>query len=352
MHAISSLRVGLVGATGAVGEEVLSILASRGVPPGALRLFASERSRGKSVPFGEAALPVQVLEEGCFDGLDAVLFTAGASVSHRWVPEAVAAGAYGIDNTSQSRLDADIPLVVPEINGALLPGTRSIAAVPNCAAVQLVMVLHPLHKAVGLRSVRVATYQSVSGGGKRAMAELADQSHAFLHGKDHPSELFPHPIAFNCIPQIPQCDAFGEDGFTVEETKIMQETRKILEDDRLRISATCVRVPVYRAHGEAVFVETERPCSVEQARELLAAAPGVCVADDPGGQRYPMPREAAGRDEVFVGRIRRDPASEQGLALWIVGDNLRKGAALNAVQILEALAARGVFSRGKVFQPS
>jgi aspartate-semialdehyde dehydrogenase len=331
-----SYRVAVVGATGAVGPEVLSILAERRFPASDVVPFASARSAGTRVDFAGEQLEVRELTEDSLAGFDLALFSAGGGTSKRFAPEAVRRGCMVVDKSSAFRMDPQVPLVVPEVNGAAAAAHRGIIANPNCSTIQLVCALKPLHDAARVLRMQIATYQAVSGTGSRAVDELRSQSLASLQGETVRADVYPHPIAFNALPQ---CDVFEGDE-TTEESKLVRETHKIMEDDSIGISATCVRVPVWRSHSEAVWIETERPLGPTQARELLAAAPGVTVVDDPANARYPMAIEAAGGDQVLVGRIREDRSRPNGLALWVVADNLRKGAALNGVQIAELLARR------------
>ena len=331
-------RVAVVGATGAVGPEVLAILADRGFPAAEVVPFASARSAGSRVGFAGEQLEVRELTDDSLAGFDLALFSAGAGTSRRYAPEAVKRGCMVIDKSSAFRMDPQVPLVVPEVNPDAAEGHRGIISNPNCSTIQLVVALKPLHDRARIRNVTVATYQAVSGTGKRAMEELRDQSQAALGGGDVQASVYPHPIAFNVLPH---CDAFdGPDTF--EETKLIKETHKILGDDSIGISATCVRVPVWRSHSEAVWIETEQPLTAGEARQLLEGAPGVRVVDDPSAAGYPTPSEAAGGDDVLVGRIREDGSRRNGLALWVVADNLRKGAALNGVQIAELLVRRNL----------
>ena len=331
-------RVAVVGATGAVGPEVLAILADRGFPAAEVVPFASARSAGSRVGFAGEQLEVRELTDDSLAGFDLALFSAGAGTSRRYAPEAVKRGCMVIDKSSAFRMDPQVPLVVPEVNPDAAEGHRGIISNPNCSTIQLVVALKPLHDRARIRHVTVATYQAVSGTGKRAMDELRDQSQAALGGGDVQASVYPHPIAFNVLPH---CDAFdGPDTF--EETKLVKETHKILGDDSIGISATCVRVPVWRSHSEAVWIETEQPLTADEARQLLEGAPGVRVVDDPSAAGYPTPSEAAGDDDVLVGRIREDGSRRNGLALWVVADNLRKGAALNGVQIAELLVQRNL----------
>lgn len=330
-------NVAVVGCTGAVGLEMISILQQRNFPLDSLRLMASARSKGKKLKFRDEDIEVEELKEGIFDGVDIVLSSAGGSISEWFAPGAVKQGAVIVDNTSAFRMDPEVPLVVPEVNAHAIAGHKGIIANPNCSTIQMVLVLKPLHDEGKIRRVVVSTYQAVSGSGTRAINELLDESRAVLDGESYERSIFPHQIAFNCIPQIPQSDAFDKDGYTSEEKKMIRETCKILEDDSIKISATTVRVPVVRSHSESINVETEKKITAARARELLAGMPGVEVLDDPSRQLYPLAAEAAGKDEIFVGRIREDNSIANGLDLWVVGDNLRKGAALNAVQIAERL---------------
>lgn len=326
--------VGVVGATGVVGREFLHVLEERRFPVSEVRLYASGRSAGESLVFRGREVVVQNLAQADFDGVDLVLSSAGASVSQEFAPRAVAAGAVVVDNSSAFRMDPDVPLVVPEVNPEAARSHHGVIANPNCSTIQLVVVLWPIHRAFGLKRVVVSTYQAVSGAGRKAMEELMSQCVALLNQRPLRIERFPHQIAFNVLPQI---DVFEEDGSTREEAKVVRESRKILGLPDLRIAATAVRVPVMNGHAESVNVETERPCPPEAVREVLSAAPGVVVHDDPAELAYPMPLLASGRDEVFVGRIRKDGSVANGVALWVCADNLRKGAALNAVQIAELL---------------
>jgi aspartate-semialdehyde dehydrogenase len=317
---------------------MLEILAERRFPVGAVHAVASERSIGKRVRFSGRELDVKPLSAFDFGGVDIALFSAGGATSIEHAPRAAASGAVVVDNTSAFRRDEDVPLVVPEVNPHdLAERPRGIIANPNCSTIQMVVALAPLHRRARIRRIVVATYQSVSGAGNRAMEELRLASAAALAGEAiEPGPVFPYPIAFNCLPQI---DVFTDDGYTKEEHKMMFETRKIFGDQTIRVSATCVRVPVLVGHAEAINVEFEKPISPEEARELLAVAPGVELVDAPQERRYPMQNLCAGRDPVLVGRIRRDPSRENTLDMWIAADNLRKGAALNAVQIAELLLA-------------
>jgi aspartate-semialdehyde dehydrogenase len=333
-------RVGVLGATGLVGTTILDVLVERGFPVAELVPFASERSVGKRIDWNGAALECRVLSEETIQGLDVVLSSAGGSVSAEWAPRLVEAGAVVVDNTSHFRMREDVPLVVAEVNPDAVEGHRGIVANPNCSTMQMVVALKPLYDEAGIERLVISTYQAVSGTGKGAIDELLGQARAALADQEPVAAIYPHQIAFNALPQA---GSFADgDDHTDEERKLINETRKILGDEQIRISATCVRVPVLTGHSEAVNVETREPLSPQRARELLEAAPGVTVVDDPAAARYPMAIEAAGRDDVLVGRIRRDPGNERALDLWVVSDNLRKGAATNAVQVAELLAERGL----------
>jgi aspartate-semialdehyde dehydrogenase len=335
---VSRPRVAVVGATGAVGPVVLEVLHERGFPAAEVAAFASARSAGSRVAFAGEELEVRELTADALEGFDLALFSAGGSTSRRYAPEAVARGCVVVDKSSAFRMDAGVPLVVPEVNPDAAEGHHGIVANPNCSTIQLVAALKPLHDAAGLTHVTVATYQAVSGTGAGAVEELRRQSQTVLDGEQPTASVYPHPIAFNVLPQ---CDAF-DGASTLEETKLVRETHKILGDSGIAISATCVRVPVWRGHSEAVWIETREPLGAERARELLARAPGVRVVDDPAAGAYPLPSQAVGTDDVLVGRIRTDSSRRNGLSLWVVADNLRKGAATNGVQIAELLMQRGL----------
>jgi aspartate-semialdehyde dehydrogenase len=336
----SGYKVGVLGATGLVGTTILELLAQRGFPASEVIAFASERSAGRAIEWGDEELEVRALSEEAIQGLDIVLSSAGGAISAEWTPKLVEAGAVVVDNTSHWRMHDEVPLVVAEVNPDDLGGHKGIVANPNCSTMQMVVALKPLYDAAGIERLVISTYQAVSGTGKAAIHELREQSHAVLDGGDPVASVYPRQIAFNALPQA---GGFADgDDHTDEERKLINETRKILGDEAIRVSATCVRVPVVTGHSEAVNVETREPLDPGRARELLAAAPGVTVLDDPATARYPMAIEAAGRDDVFVGRIRRDPGNERALDLWIVSDNLRKGAATNAVQVAELLVERGL----------
>jgi aspartate-semialdehyde dehydrogenase len=332
-------RVAVVGATGQVGTLMLALLRERAFPAREIVPFASERSVGRELEGADA--PVQPLSEESIQGFDIALFSAGGSTSGEWAPRFVQAGAVVIDNSSRWRMQPDVPLVVSEVNPDALASHRGLIANPNCSTMQMVVALKPLYDEAGIERLVISTYQAVSGTGKLAVDELLDQSHALLHERDiQAPSSYAHQIAFNALPHAGSF-APGDD-HTDEERKLINETRKILGDPRISISATCVRVPVVNGHSEAVNVQTRAELTPERARELLESAPGVRVLDDPAAALYPLAIEATGSDEVFVGRIRRDPGHERALDLWVVADNLRKGAATNAVQLAELLHERGL----------
>jgi aspartate-semialdehyde dehydrogenase len=335
------VRVAVVGATGAVGSTILGVMRERGFPADEIVPFASERSVGRQIDYGDQDLEVQPLSDETVQGFDIALFSAGGSRSEEWAPRFVDAGAVVVDNSSFWRMHEDVPLVVAEVNPEALTEHRGIVANPNCSTMQMVVALKPILDAVGIERIVVSTYQSVSGTGQKAVEELHDQAEAVINAKELPApSVYPHQIAFNVLPHV---ETFKDgDDYTTEERKLMAETRKILADESLRISATCARVPVYTGHSESVNLETRDPLSPEECRALLVDAPGVVVVDDPSDGVYPLAIDAAGRDDVLVGRIRRDPSHERCLNLWIVGDNLRKGAATNAVQLAELLYERGL----------
>jgi aspartate-semialdehyde dehydrogenase len=347
------VRVAVVGATGAVGTRMLQVLSERSFPAESVRALASERSAGKNVAFGGHQLRVEALDAVDLAEFDLALFSAGGAVSEEWAPKFVAAGAVVVDNSSFWRMHDDVPLVVAEVNPDAIESHRGIVANPNCSTMQMAVALAPIHRAVGIERIVVSTYQPVSGTGRRAMDELRDQAHAVLHDAEPPApQVYPHRIAFNVLPQVETFKA--DDDYTTEERKVMAETRKILgaREDELQISATCVRVPVLYGESESVNVQTRKPLSPQACRELLARAPGVVVVDAPAQGVYPLASEAAGRDEVLVGRIRRDPSHERCLNLWVVGDNLRKGAATNAVQLAELLHERDLIRRAGTPAPA
>jgi aspartate-semialdehyde dehydrogenase len=341
--AADGYKVGVLGATGLVGSTILAVLAERDFPAAEVVPFASARSAGKELEWNGSTLVCRELSEDSIQGLDLVLSSAGGSVSAEWTPRLAAAGATVVDNTSHWRMHDDVPLVVAEVNPEALEGHSGIVANPNCSTMQMVVALKPLFDEAGIERLVISTYQAVSGTGKAAIDELRSQSRAVLDGERPLASIYPHPIAFNALAQAGSF-APGDD-HTDEERKLINETRKILGDHEIKVSATCIRVPVVTGHSEAVNVETKRELSPERARELLAAAPGVTVVDDPAAGRYPMAIEAAGKDGVFVGRIRRDPGNERALDIWVVADNLRKGAATNAVQVAELLVERDLLGR-------
>lgn len=323
--------VAVVGATGLVGRKMMQVLEERKFPVNRLVPLASERSAGKEVQFNGKSVKVQKLEPRSFEGVHVALFSAGAGVSKEFAPHAVKAGAVVIDNSSAFRMDEGTPLVVPEVNRHAIFRHKGIIANPNCSTIQMVVVLKPLHDRFRIRRVVVSTYQSVTGAGQRAVAQLEDE----IAGRPLRDKKFPHPIAYNCLPHI---DVFFDDGYTKEEVKMMLETKKIMEAN-VDVTATTVRVPVMGGHSESVNIEFENPCTVSEVRSILQRAPGVIVQDDPAKNLYPMPLNSYDKDEVFVGRIRKDETIPSGVNLWIVSDNIRKGAATNAVQIAEALIA-------------
>ncbi len=329
-----SYRVAIVGATGAVGAELLTVFERRSFPVASLRLLASSRSAGRLVQFRGKSLPVEELSEQSFDNIDIAFFSAGGDISRRFVPAARKSGAIVIDNSSVFRMEPGVPLVIPEINGEDVRQHRGLIANPNCTTAVALMALYPLHRTFHVRRIFAASYQAVSGSGARAIAELKQQVDSAAQNLPQVASVFPHLIAFNVLPHV---DVFLEDGYTKEEKKMENESRKIMHHPDFRASTTCVRVPVYRAHSVAVSAEFERPVSVEQAREVLAKAPGLELVDEPHANKYPTPLDVAGKDNCQVGRVRRDCAFDNGLAFWVSGDQLLKGAALNAVQIAELL---------------
>jgi len=326
--------VAVVGATGAVGNEMVSTLKQREFPVEKLRLFASERSEGKIVEFGASEIAVETLNEKSFEGIDIALFSAGAERSKLWAPVAVRSGCVVIDNSSQWRMDPEVPLVVPEVNPHDLKWHKGIIANPNCSTIQMVIVLKPIHNAAKIKRVVVTTFQSVSGTGQKAMNELLQQTRDLLNFREIQCNVYPYQIAFNVLPHI---DKFLDNGYTKEEMKMVNETRKILGDDSIRVTATTVRVPVFRCHSESLNIETGKKLKPNEVRAILSTAPGVVVYDSPEKNIYPVPIDVAGKDGTYVGRIREDETIENGINMWIVADNLRKGAALNAVQIAEKL---------------
>ncbi len=338
------MRVAVVGATGAVGSTILGVMRERGFPASEVVAFASERSAGRTIDHAGRRLRVQSLTPEAVEGFDLALLSAGSGISEQWAPRFAEAGAVAVDNSSFWRMREDVPLVVAEVNPEALVSHRGIVANPNCSTMQLVVALAPIRAAAGIERIVVSTYQSVSGTGQRAVEELHEQSAAIVEAQElAPPRVYPHQIAFNVLPQV---ETFKDgDDYTTEERKVMAETRKILGDEAIGISATCARVPVYTGHSESVNVQTREPLDPDRCRALLAEAPGVVVVDDPADGLYPLAVEAAGRDDVLVGRIRRDPSHDRCLNLWVVGDNLRKGAATNAVQLAELLHARDLLAR-------
>lgn len=332
----SEYHVAVAGATGAVGNEMLRILEEQEFPVASLKLLASSRSAGKTLDFRGESLHVEELRDDSFEGVDIALFSAGAAASRQFAPAAAESGCVVIDNSSGWRMDPEVPLVVPEVNPHAVADYRrkGIIANPNCSTIQMVVVLKPIYDAAGIERVVVSTYQAVSGTGKNAMEELTEQTRNLLTFQEVTPEVYPHRIAFNCFPHI---GSFLENGYTEEEMKMVHETHKIMEDPNIRVSATTVRIPVFYGHSEAVNIQTKRKLSAKEARVLLFQAPGVRVMDNPDERIYPMPSEAAGINDTLVGRIREDISIENGLDLWIVADNIRKGAALNTVQIAELL---------------
>ncbi|HOX08420.1 MAG TPA: aspartate-semialdehyde dehydrogenase [Planctomycetota bacterium] len=326
--------VAIAGATGAVGIEMIRTLEQRKFPVKKLRLLASERSIGKKLKFHGADVVVEELTENSFKGIELALFSAGAERSRTFAPAAVSAGAVVVDNSSAFRMDDTVPLVVPEVNPQEVAKHRGIIANPNCSTIIALVPLWPLHKAAKITRLVAATYQAVSGTGAKAIDELEGQVRAWAAGQPMTKGVYPHQIAFNVLPQVGPADASG---YTQEEKKLLHETRKIFGDGHIRVSATCVRVPVFRSHSEALFIETEKKLTAAEAKAILAKAPGVILKDDVNANQYPMPIEASGHGEVIVGRLREDSSCDKGLALWVAGDQLLKGAALNAVQIAEIL---------------
>lgn len=336
-------RVAILGATGAVGDVLRRVLAEREFPLDDLVCLASPRSAGKRVPFGDDEVEVQAVSPEAFEGVDIALFSAGATRSREWAPIAVERGAVVVDNSSAFRMQPDVPLVVADVNPEAAREHRGIVANPNCSTMQLMPVLKPILDTAGIERVTIATYQAVSGTGQSAIEGLLSEASRSLGGESAEASVYPHPIAFNALPVAGSFA--GDDGYTDEELKLVNESRKILSAPQLRVSATCVRVPVVTGHSEAVWVETTRPLTPEALRDLLMEREGIVVVDDPASHAYPTPLAAAGSDDVFVGRIRRDLGSDNGLAMWVVSDNLRKGAATNAVQIAELLVRDGLLTR-------
>jgi len=333
-------NVAVVGATGAVGEEMRLVLEERKFPVEKLNLFASTRSAGKEYEYKGEKIVVQELKDDSFYGIDIALFSGGDEVSKHFAPLAVQQGTIVIDNGKYFRMDSNVPLIVPEVNPDDLEWHKRLIANPNCSTIQMVVSLKPIYDEVGIERVVVATYQSVSGTGKEAIEELKNQAASIASGKEYEIKAYPYQIAYNALPHI---GSFTENGYTTEEMKMLDETRKILGDKNIKVAATTVRVPVYRAHSEVVHIETKKKISVQRTREILSTFPGIKVIDNPEKLEYPLPLFAEGKDEVFVGRIREDISTENGLVMWIVSDNLRKGAALNAVQIAEKIIEKKLF---------
>ncbi len=327
-------NVAILGATGAVGQTMIKVLEERNFPINEIKFLASERSAGKEVEYMGIKYKVEAVSENSFKDVDIALFSAGGERSKKWAPIAASMGAVVIDNSSAFRMDPEVPLVVPEVNPEDVKWHKGIIANPNCSTIQMVVALYPIHKVKRIKRIIVATYQAVSGAGSTAIQDLENETKAILEGKYYYPQALPHHIAFNVIPRI---DNFEPNGYTKEEMKMINETRKIMHEPDIKVSPTCVRVPVYVGHSEAVTIETDLPITAEEAKEILKNSPGVIVEDDPINNVYPVPIEVAGKDDVFVGRIRKDAGFENGLSMWIVGDNLRKGAATNAVQIAELL---------------
>jgi aspartate-semialdehyde dehydrogenase len=341
--AMNGYRVAIVGATGMVGQEFIRVLEQRSFPVDSIQLLASDRSAGRKLYFSHQEIEVQETGPESFKDIDIALFSAGADISRHFSPIAAQQGVVVIDNSSAFRMEPGVPLVVPEINPEDIKQHKGIIANPNCSTIQMVMVLYPLHQANPIKRIIATTFQSVSGTGTVAVEELTLQARQVLDGQAAAPHVYPHQIAFNVLPEI---DVFLDNAYTKEEWKVVEETRKIMHADNIAISATCVRVPVFIGHSEAVTVEFSEAMSPDEARRILAQAPGVKVLDDPAISLYPQPWSAAGTDDVFVGRIRRDASRPDGLVMWIVADNVRKGAALNAVQIAEEMVSRGWFKAG------
>ncbi len=340
-----SYRVAILGATGAVGKELLELLERRNFPVADLKLLASERSVGKRLPFRGENLPVEPVSDRAFEHVDLVLASAGGSTSKAWAPKAVLAGAVVIDNSSAFRMNPEVPLVVPEVNPETASQHKGIIAVPNCTTILMTVVVWPLHQIRPVQRIVAATYQSASGAGAKAMEEVKTQASAILAGKQPVSEVFPYPLAFNLFPHNAPINDLG---YCEEEMKMVNETRKIFGNQQIRITATCVRVPVLRAHSEAINLEFETPLHPDEAREILSQAPGVKLVEDWKANHFPMPIEATGKDEVLVGRIRQDISHPCSLDLWLCGDQIRKGAALNAIQIAELLVEKNLFKESLI----
>ncbi len=332
-------NVAILGATGAVGTELLALLEERNFPLGKLKVLASERSAGKSVKFAGEDLIIEAVTESSFDDVDIVLASAGGSISKKWLPIATKAGAVSIDNSSAFRMNPEVPLIVPEVNPEAAANHKGIIANPNCTTILLSVAIYPLHQVQPIQRIVAATYQSASGAGARAMEEVKLQSQAILNGEPAVAEVLPYPLAFNLFPHN---SPMTDNSYCEEEMKMVNETRKIFDDPEIRITATCVRVPVLRAHSEAINLEFAQPFSTDKAREILASASGVQLVEDFSKNYFPMPIEASGKDDVLVGRIRQDISHPNALELWLCGDQIRKGAALNAVQIAELLIAKSL----------
>lgn len=335
------VNVAILGATGAVGKELLDLLAERQFPLKNLKLLASSRSAGSKIAFNGQEITVEVVSENSFKDIDLVLASAGGSTSKKWAHQAIAAGAVVIDNSSAFRMDERVPLIVPEINSAAAANHQGIIANPNCTTILMGVAIYPLHQVQRIKRIVVATYQSASGAGARAMTEAMVQAQDILNGKQPQAEVLPYPIAFNLFPHN---SPLNDQGYCEEEMKMINETRKIFGDPDIAITATCVRVPVLRAHSEAINLEFDQPFDVKQARELIAAAPGVKLVEDWQSNYFPMPIDATGKDPVLVGRIRQDISCDRGLELWLCGDQIRKGAALNAIQIAELLLQKNLLT--------
>lgn len=331
------MNIAVAGATGAVGNQMIRCLEEMDFPVKSIKLLASRRSVGRELRFKGDLIPVEELKEDSFKGVDIALFSAGGGISTRFAPLAVADGCVVVDNSSAWRMDPDVPLVVPEVNPAAIAGytTKGIIANPNCSTIQMLVAIHPIHQKYKIKRIVVSTYQAVSGTGKKAIDELFDQTRAMINFIDYKQEVYPHRIAFNCLPHI---DVFQDNGYTKEEMKMVNETRKILEDDRIGVTATTVRVPVFYSHSESINIETEAPISAQEVKTLLGTAAGIKVLDDPENNVYPLATDAAGQDLTLVGRIRNDESIPNGINMWVVADNIRKGAATNTVQIAQVLA--------------
>lgn len=334
---VESYRVAILGATGAVGTELMTLLEERNFPVSKLKLLASPRSAGQTLQFRGEPLIVEAVSDRSFDGIDLVLASAGASISKAWAPKAIAAGAVVVDNSSAFRMDANVPLIVPEVNPQAAAQHQGLIANPNCTTILMAVAIYPLHLVQPIQRIVAATYQSASGAGARAMEEMKTQAQAILNGQKPVAEIFPYPLAFNLFPHNSK---LNEQGYCEEEMKMVHETRKIFGVPDLQITPTCIRVPVMRAHSEAINLEFKQPFSVVQAREILSRAPGVRLVEDWSANYFPMPMDASGEDNVLVGRIRQDISHPCGLELWLCGDQIRKGAALNAIQIAELLVQK------------